>query len=285
MAIAIFGRLLQQPHLRHEWRFWIGVGLFAFILAFSFLGPLVDHQSPFRLHLSAIDAPPSFRYPLGTDGLGRDELIRVMLGGRMILFVGMISALGSTLLGMRVGWASAVTGRTGDMVGTWVMDVFLSVPQLVPILLIANLYRMDDVALVLVIGITSWPLVARIVRAETLSLTERLYVEAAHSLGATNGGIMVRHILPNMAGTLLVAFRNTLGTTILVVASTSFLGFSLPPPAPNWASMVASSVSNMFGGYWWLMLFPGAALMLVELSANLVADAAHSVWSNQGGAV
>lgn len=279
----------SPPHpmisgLRRDGRFWAGVGIFAFILFFAFAGPLLDHQSPFRVHLAAIDAPPSPRYPLGTDGLGRDQLIRVMLGGQMILIVGLIAALGATGLGMVVGWASALSGRSGDMVGTWVMDVFLSVPQLVPILLIANLYRMNDVALILVIAFTSWPLVARIVRAGTLSLIERSYVEAAYSLGATKGSIMVRHILPNMAGTLLVAFTNTLGATIVMVATTSFLGFSLPPPAPNWATMVANSVSSMFGGYWWLMLFPGLALVLVEVSANLVADAAHTVWARRGGA-
>ncbi|NMP20862.1 ABC transporter permease [Sulfobacillus harzensis] len=274
----------HRPRLTRDWRFWTGVGIFMFMLAFTYLGPLIYRQNPLLIHVNLMDQPPSLSFPLGTDNLGRSELARVMWGGQMILIVSLASTVGATLIGLAVGWASALGGRWADALGTWVTDIVLSVPQLVPILLIMNLYRLNTQALIAVVGLTSWPLVARIVRAQTLSIKERPYIEAAQSLGAGPLGLAGRHVLPNMGGTLLVALSNCLGATVLVVATASFFGFSLPPPAPNWATMIAYSSNAVFDGYWWLMIFPGLALVLVELSANLVADATHDVLARQGGA-
>lgn len=259
------------------WRtpmFWLGILLFVALSLFCFVGPVVYPESAFTLHMSAVSHPPSAAFPLGTDDLGRNEMSRLMLGGQLLILVGLAAAIIATLLGTIIGLATGLSGGLVDEVGSWLMDIVLSVPQLVPILLIANLLRPSSATMIVVVGATSWPLVARLVRAETLSIRQREYVAAARSLGARDFRIMVRHVLPNLWSTILVATSSSVGTAVLVVATASFLGFTLPPPWPNWSGMIADSLtSSLFSDYWWLLVFPGAALVLLQLSINFIADA------------
>lgn len=269
-------RIIRHPLL------WVGLCLFVGLTLFCFAGQLVYPASAFTVRPAFIGHGPGPGIPLGADELGRNELARLILGGRLLIVVGVVSAAVATIGGGAIGLASGLLGGPIDRVLTWVMDVTLGIPQLVPLLLIQALLRPDAFTMIFVVAATSWPLVARLTRAEAMSVRERDYVTAARSLGASDVRIMFRHILPNVWTTILVQASNNVANSVLVVATASFLGFGLPPPWPNWAGMIATSAQFMFDGYWWLMLFPGLAFLLLQLSINLTAEALRSTYAIHG---
>lgn len=263
--------------------FWVGAGLFLGLIFFCFVGPMIDHTSGMAIHLNAIGQPPSARWIFGTDDLGRSEMVRLMLGGRLILLIGLASALCATVLGLGVGLAAGFLGGAADRLATWVMDVILSVPQLIPLLLIQSLLTTSAWTMIFVVAATAWPLVGRPVRAEAISLRERDYVSAAQSLGASPARVMFKHVVPGLSSTLLTTASASVGTAILVIATASFLGFSLPPPWPDWGSMIAQSLTVIYDGYWWLLVLPGTAFVVLQLSINFISDAARDTVSSNTG--
>ncbi len=214
----------------HRPLLWIGLGLFVGIVLICFAGPHFYPISPLAVHVMEAGRPPSLRFPLGTDALGRSELARVMFGGRLLILIALASALSAAILGVGVGLISGYVGGTLDRVTVWVMDVVLSVPQLVPLLLIAFLITSSPATMIGVIGATTWPLVARPVRAQVLSVRERPHVSAALSLGASSWRVMGRHILPTLTPTVLMSASNSVSTAVVVLATASYFGISLPPP-------------------------------------------------------
>ena len=253
--------------------FWLGSLILVGLIGLCFIGPLIYHASPYAIHLNWIGHGPSSSLPLGGDGLGRNELARIMLGGQSLIAVGVASALVATAIGTLIGLAGGFLGGAVDLILTWTTDVVLSIPQLVPLLLIDVLLRPSPTTMIFVVAVTLWPVVARLVRAEALRGRELEYVIAAQSLGASDIRIAFRHILPSQWSTIGVTSTAQVGSAVLVLATASFLGFGLPPPYPNWAEMIASSTANMSAGYWWTMVFPGFALVLIQLSVNFIADA------------
>jgi peptide/nickel transport system permease protein len=207
----------------------------------------------------------------------------MMYGGRGLILVGLASSAVAAVLGTLVGLIGAVFGGWVDRMTTWATDVVLSIPQLLPLMLIMVLLRPSPLTMVFVVGATTWPLIARLVRAEALSILERDYIEAARSLGASQWRILLQHLLPNLWGTILTASSNQVAAAMLVVATVSFLGFGLPPPSPNWAGMVSSGTNDLMLGSWWLMLFPGLAFILLQFSVNFIAEAIRSALTIQGG--
>ncbi|MCL5115895.1 MAG: ABC transporter permease [Firmicutes bacterium] len=270
-------RLLTRP------LFWTGLGLLVGLLLFCFAGPLVYPKNPLTVHVAWFGHPPSWTLPLGADNLGRNELARMMAGGQQLIVVGLASAAMATAIGTAIGLISGFWGGIPDRILSWGMDVVLGIPQVLPLLLIVVLLHPDVVTITVVVALTTWPMVGRLVRAESLSTREREYVTAARSLGASGWRILLRHILPNLWGTILIAASNQVAITVLVVATASFLGLGLPPPWPNWPHMVASGTSDLLSGYWWLMLFPGLALVLLQLSVNFIAEAVRKLLAVQGG--
>ncbi len=276
-SVSRLRRLWTRPTL------WIGLAILIFLIPFCFLGPVVFPQNPLALHLAHLAQPPSAQFPLGTDALGRSELARMMYGGRGLILVGLASSAVAGGLGTLVGLLGGFSGGLVDRATTWATDVVLSIPQLLPLMLIMVLLRPSPITMVFVVGATTWPLIARLVRAETLSTRERDYIEAARSLGASQWRILIQHLLPNLWGTILTAASNQVAAAILVVATVSFLGFGLPPPWPNWAGMVSSGSTDLMSGYWWLMLFPGLAFILLQLAVNFISEAIRSAFAVQGG--
>lgn len=266
----------------HRPLLWIGLGLFVGIVFLCFAGPHFYPVSPLAVHVTEARRPPSLRFPLGTDALGRSELARVMFGGRLLILIALASALSATILGVGVGLFAGYVGGTFDRVAVWVMDVVLSVPQLVPLLLIAFLLTSSPTTMIGVIGATTWPLVARPVRAHVLSVRERPYVAAALSLGTSPWRVMGRHILPTLAPTILMSASNSVSTAVVVLATASYFGISLPPPWPNWSSMIAHGMHQIYSNQWWWWVSPAVALALLVFSINMVSEAAHAV-SRQGG--
>lgn len=215
--------------------------------------------------------PPSSRFYLGTDQLGRDVLSRMLHGSRISLTVGFIAVAISILIGVLVG---ATAGYYGGWVDSFLMrfvDTMLCFPSFFLILTIVALLGPNIINIMVVIGITSWEGTARFVRAEFLSLRERDFVQAAKALGVKDFRIIFRHILPNALAPVFVTATLGVASAILIEASLSFLGFGVQPPAPSWGNILTEGRTYIFDA-WWLTVFPGFAILFAVLSFNLVGD-------------
>lgn len=251
------------------------VGLIGFLamLAFSFVGPLVYRQSPFTTDLAINLQQPTLRHPFGTDNLGRDQLVRLMVGGQSSLVVGMAAAASSTVLGVIYGAISGMLGGWVDVVLMRLVDVLRSIPALFLLIFFDSVFSPSSVLLVLLIAVVSWHGPSRLIRAEVLSLKERPYVEASLSLGSSRLRVLWLHILPNAVDIVVVSATFMVADAILLVAALSFLGLGIPPPAPNWGAMLADSITYLANGAWWLIYPPGLAILVVVISVNFVGDA------------
>lgn len=264
---------------RRVWnRFWKyplsiwGVLGIVFLVAFSFVGPLFYHTDPTQSHLLHTMSPPTGRFPLGTDGLGRDELSRMMIGGQSSLEVGFSAALVAMIFGTLYGMVSAMAGGIVDSLMMRLVDILLSIPSLFILLFLDAVFQPNIWLMIIIVASTSWLGVSRLVRAEVLSVKTQTYVEAALALGASTWRTMIGYYLPNILGTVLVATTFSVADAILTVAGLSFLGLGLPPPAPNWGAMLSSAMGYMFQNSWWLIYPPGAAILIAELAINFLGD-------------
>lgn len=253
--------------------FWSGTIMLLAILALSFLGPTLYHANAYTINVARIAQPPSAAFPLGTDGLGRNVLARLMIGGQQLIEIGFASAMGSSLLGIFIGLVAGLSGGATDSILMRIVDIILGIPQLVPILFLDAIFRPSAGSLIVIVAITSWPSIARLVRADVLSVRQQLYVEASRATGGTQLGILRRHIIPNVLDVLVVAATGQIGNAVLLVATASFLGWGLPPPVPNWAGMVAGSGAYLIAGAWWLVLPAGVAFSVLQLSVYFLGDA------------
>jgi peptide/nickel transport system permease protein len=259
-------------------RFWhnpltiVGLIGVAFLVLFSWVGPLFYTVNPLTIHLTHILQPPNAQFPLGTDDLGRDYLSRMMNGGQPSLLVGFAAAAVSMVVGILYGMTSAMSKPWLDSLMMRIVDIILAVPGLFILLFLDAVFKPSVLIMVLVISSTAWLGVARLVRAEVLSLKTRTYVEAAHALGARTFRIMLRYLFPNFMGVVLVAGTFAVADAIYVVAILSFLGLGLPPPAPNWGADLSSAMNYMYQPSWWLVYPPGLLILIAELSINFVGD-------------
>ena len=236
------------------------------------LGPLALHLSSTATDVAHSYASPDARHWLGTDGLGRDEVARLLVGGRITLSVGAVAALVAMLLGTLYGAVAGYYGGFVDNVLMRVVDVFLSVPTLFLLLFLAAMFHGNLTTLMLVIGITSWLGPARLVRGEVLTLKERLYVEAAKSVGANDGRIIFRHIVPNAAGTIITTTTFMIASAMLAETALSYLGIGVRAPMPSWGNLLSSAQSDIFAGAYWLILPPGLAILTTVCAFNFLGD-------------
>jgi peptide/nickel transport system permease protein len=246
------------------------------------VGPFIYRAPINEIDFKAKLKTPSLAHPLGTDDLGQDLLARMLYGGRISLAVGIAAMLIAVTVGTAVGAVSGQSGGTVDNVLMRVTDLFLALPQLPLLLLIVYLFR--DVLkkafgpeagvfilIVAVIGGLRWMPVARLVRAQFLSLREKEFVEAARSLGARPLRQMVRHILPNALGPVIVAGSLDVAAAILAESTLSFLGLGFPPDIPTWGRILFDAKDNLdFAPHW--AMFPGTAIFLTVLSINYLGD-------------
>lgn len=225
---------------------------------------------------------PSLEHPFGTDDLGQDLLARILYGGRISLAVGFTAMLVAVGLGTTIGAIAGMAGGKLDAVLMWVTDLFLSLPQLPLLLLIIYLFRdsLKDVVgpemgvfilIVAVIGAFNWMPVARLVRAQFFSLREKEFVEAARALGASRMRLVLRHILPNALGPVIVAATIDIAAAIIAESTLSFLGLGFPPDIPTWGRLLFDAKDNLdFAPHW--ALFPGLAIFLTVVTINFVGD-------------
>ena len=251
----------------------IGIGILLFYVLFCFVGPLVYHGNTSNSDLLHTNLPPQAGYPLGTTDQGFDELGLLMKGGQAALQVGFAAAFIGIFIGMLWG---AIAGLAGGIVVSAMMrvvDVFLSVPFLFIVLIVAVRYGASVLGLSLIIGAFTWLVPARLVRGEVLTLRTRDFVAAARTAGSGRSRLIGRHLIPNAFGVIIVNVTFNVADAILAVAALGFLGFGLHYPTQDWGDMLSNGVQVMSNGYWWLVYPVGASIVLVVMACNLIGDA------------
>lgn len=250
-----------------------GLALIVIIVLFCFIGPLIYHTD--QVHTQVLDAnlSPSAKHPLGTDGVGYDVLGRLMVGGQSSIEVGLGAALLSSIFGAVWGAVSGYAGRWVDSVMMRVVDSIYAIPPLLLMLLLASMFAPTTLTFVIVVAIVSWLPTARLVRGETLSIRVREYVEAAQSMGVRRHRIILRHVMPNVAGTVIVQTTLQIANAITLLAALSYLGLGPLPPHTNWGEMLNSGLDYIYDGYWWLIYPAGLAIVLSVLAFSLVGEA------------
>lgn len=223
------------------------------------------------LSMEGVPTGPSRRFLLGTDGLGRDLLVRIVYGTRVSLLVGLLASGFAVLIGTVIGIAAGWYGGTVDRVLSRAMDVFLALPFLVFALALVAVVGSSLAISVTVIAMFSWASVGRIVRAQTLSIREHEYVQAARLLGASHARIMFVEILPNVTATVIVYTTLLIPGAIVAEATLSFLGLSVVPPAPSWGNILSDAMAY-YRVAWWFVVFPGAALLASTMAFNILGD-------------
>ena len=256
-----------------------GMIILGLLLLLILLAPL----SPYDPNVSSMAErfqPPSWQHPMGTDGLGRDQLTRILYGGRISFTVGLLVVALTLTVGVSIGAIAGYFGGWVDNVLMRITDAALSLPSLlVLILLSASLrevrsgyFERNNVLLIaLVIGLLSWMTFARLVRAAFLTLREMDYVTASRSLGGSNLYIITRHILPNAIGPIIVESTLELGYAIIEESGLSFLGFGIQPPTPSWGNLLGNAQENLTK-YPWLAIFPGLMIFFAIISVNYIGD-------------
>ena len=251
----------------------IGLGIIVFMILFCFVGPMIYHTDQVHTNLTQLNQAPSAKHPLGTDEVGYDVLGRLMLGGQSSIEVGITAALLSSIWGTAWGAVSGFMGGWVDAIMMRVVDSILAIPYLLLVIVLASIFGSSIPVLIIVIALVSWLATARLVRGESLSIRVRDYVQAARAFGAHKWHIIVRHVVRNTIGTIVVQTTFSVADAILLLAVVSYLGLGPPPPATNWGEMLSDGLSYVYDGYWWLIYPAGLAIVITVMGFNFVGDA------------
>jgi peptide/nickel transport system permease protein len=248
-----------------------GLVIVALLALTALFAPLLAPADPLKQTLSNRLKPPSAEHWMGTDQLGRDILSRMIYGARISLMIGLVVVGLAAGVGIFVGLVAGYTGGWLDETLMRMTDVFFAFPALILAMAISGALGPSLTNAMIAIAVVTWPVYARLVRGQVLSLRELEYVSAARSLGASSGRIMWQHILPNSLPPLLVQVSFDMGAAILAAAGLSFIGFGTQPPTPEWGVMVSDG-RNYIATHGWLSLYPGLAILLTVAAFNLIGD-------------
>lgn len=249
-----------------------GLVVVVVLTLFSFVGPLLYHTDQIHTRIGLETLPPGARHPLGTDDVGYDQLGRLMVGGQITLEVAFGAAAVAVIIGVAWGSVAGYLGGLVDALMMRIVDALLAIPALLLLLYLAAVFQPNVLMLIVVVGLTAWLVPARLVRAEALTLRSREYVLAAKTMGVRTPTLIVRHIVTNSIGTILVNATFQVADAILVVAALSFLGLGIAPPATNWGAMLSNGLNYAYSGYWWLIYPPGIAIVITVVAFNLIGD-------------
>jgi len=285
-AIAATPIVRRRPtalaRLRRDPKGRIGLVTLLILAIVLFVGPSFLNANPLLQDLRARLVPPYWMdgavagHPLGTDQLGRDLLARLLVGGQISLAIGLVASVLAAVIGVAAGMLAGYAGRLWDGIITSIADVQLTFPNILLALSLMVVLGPGIGNLILVLVLSSWIFQARIIRADVLMLRHRDFVEAGRAIGASDRHLLLRYILPNIAGTVLVLFTLTLVRVILAEASLSFLGLGIQPPAPSWGGMLAEG-RQFLATAWWAGTFPGILLMVTIVAVNLIGDSLRDI--------
>lgn len=281
---------LKSARSAHRWRaskitFLISGGILLMIIAIAIFAPVIAPHNPDRLFpngLSTAGAPlgPSKNFPLGTDQYGRDELSRLLWGGRPALLISFIASVASSVLGVLLGTASGYLGGWIDTLITRFINVLMSFPLTLFAVAIVLIVSPSIVNLIVIIAAIYWTYTARLVRAEVLTLREQEFITAAYALGASPRRLMLRHLIPNVLDTVIVRSVLTVAQVFLLESGLSYLGVGVQPPTPDWGLMIAQS-QNYYGTDPGLVIYPGIAIVVTVLAVTYLGDS-YRVWRRRG---
>jgi len=241
------------------------------LITVSLLAPFIAPYDPTAIDVYNVLSPPGKTHLLGTDELGRDLLSRIIWGSRVSLKVGFVAVGIAIMIGIVIGSIAGFYGGRIDAVLMRFVDIMLAFPTFFLILAVIAILEPSIFTIMAVIGVTSWMDVARLVRAEFLTLKERDYVDAARAIGVSNRRLMFRHILPNALSPVFVSATFGVAGAILIESGLSFLGLGVQPPDPSWGNILTAGKDNIEVA-WWLSLYPGLAILVTVLSYNLVGE-------------
>ncbi|MBN9887189.1 ABC transporter permease [Salipiger abyssi] len=283
----------QMRRLRGNRNAMIGGGLLCLVLALALIGPLLTPHDPYVQNLTARRIPPvwfdwlgwsdksSWTHPLGTDGLGRDYLARLLYGARISILIGLTATLVSGVIGTVLGLLGGYFGGRVDMVISFLITMRLSLPISLVALSVVAIFGGALINVVLVLGLLLWDRVAVVVRAATQQVRELDYVSSAWAVGFGHGYILFREVLPNVINPLLVVLTIEMSHAILLEAGLSFLGMGVQAPMPSWGLMLSEAKSEIFFNAWMVTL-PGLAIFSLVLSINLLGDGLRDVLTPEG---
>jgi peptide/nickel transport system permease protein len=259
------------PRLRRNRLALFGGSVVLVLFIVSLLAPLLSPYDPSAINAWKVLSPPSWQHWFGTDELGRDVLSRVLYGARVSLKVGFVAVGIAVSIGTVVGLVSGYYSGIIDATLMRFVDIMLCFPAFFLILAIITFLEPSIWYIMMVIGLTGWMGVARLVRAETLSIREMDYILAARCIGCSNSRIIFRHILPNAVSPVLVSATLGIAGAILTESALSFLGIGVQPPTPSWGNILTSG-KDFIEFAWWLSLFPGMAILVTVLAYNLLGE-------------
>lgn len=266
-----------RNHLRNYPHYYIAIVILTILLLLSLAAPLFP-LDPNLIDVSKINQSPSSEHIFGTDELGRDYFIRVLYGGRVSLIVGTLAMVTSTTIGVVVGLLSGYFGGILDSILMRVVDVLSSIPWLVLVIVISVFLQPGLQTIVIVIGGFSWMGIARLVRAETMSLKERDYVSYAKFIKRGSGSIILEHILPGTVPTIIVAATGSIASAIMTESTLSFLGLGVQPPSASWGSLLRLAQSNLQTAPH-MAIIPGLFIMLTVYSFNSLGNLVNQVYN------
>ncbi len=270
---ASFWTLSLRRFLRHRLA-TVGLIIFGLITFMALAASVLSPASPTAIDALAFQAAPSTAHLLGTDSVGRDVLSRLIYAARVSLTVGLLAVSMYVVIGTTVGSVAGYYGGRLDLALSRLMDVMLSFPPLVIILFAVSVFGRPSLwNVIIVLGLLGWPAVARLVRGQVLSLRQQEFVQAARAVGASDGAVVARHLLPNAMAPVLVAATFGTANAILVEAALSFLGLGVQPPTPSWGNMLTDAQSlTILERMPWLWLPPGFMILISVLTINFVGD-------------
>ncbi|MCO0595982.1 ABC transporter permease [Peribacillus butanolivorans] len=261
----------QLPSNRKQRTLFIILISIIFLVIVILGGVLID-EGRIVTNLNDRNAPPSLDHLFGTDWLGRDMFTRTLMGLSLSIGVGLIGAIGSASIALFLGMAAATMGKMADRLISWLIDLFLSVPHLVTLILIAFTLGGGFKGIVIGLTLTHWPSLARVIRAEVMQVRSAEYVQVSQKMGKSQWWIALHHILPHIAPQLLIGFMLLFPHVILHEAAVTFLGLGLSPHEPAIGIILSESMKYLSSGMWWLAFFPGLCLLIIVRTFDQIGE-------------
>ena len=255
----------------------IGAAIVAVFVLVGVFGPWIAPHSAYETNYREMLSPPSAEHPFGTDDFGRDVLSRVICGAGVSLGIGVVVALLSTGIGLTIGTISGFVGGTLDTLVMRVADLFMAFPPVIVAMVLATILGGSVRTLIIALAVSCWTGSARLARGEALSIRSRGFIRATRVLGGTTRHTLLHHVLPNVVPPVLVSTTLSFGRIVLSTAGLSFIGVGVQAPLPEWGRMIAEGREFIVSGQWWLVFFPGLAIIAVVMGLNFLGDGLRDI--------